>query len=35
MGGRIDVWNTPNEYGWRPLTIARGYRFGNFETFGR
>ena len=30
-GARIDVWNTPNEYGWRPLTIARGYRFGNFK----
>jgi ankyrin repeat protein len=30
-GARIDVWNTRNEFGWRPLTIARGYRFGNFK----
>jgi hypothetical protein len=30
-GARIDVWNTRNEYGWTPLTIARGYRFGNYK----
>jgi ankyrin repeat protein len=30
-GARIDVWNSRNEYGWTPLTIARGYRFGNFK----
>jgi hypothetical protein len=30
-GARIDVWNKKNEYGWTPLTIARGYRFGNFK----
>jgi ankyrin repeat protein len=30
-GAKIDVWNTPNDNGWRPLTIARGYRFGNFK----
>ena len=30
-GARIDIWNTRNEYGWTPLTIARGYRFGNFK----
>ena len=30
-GARIDVWNRPNEHGWTPLTIARGYRFGNFK----
>ncbi len=30
-GARIDVWNTRNKYGWTPLTIARGYRFGNFK----
>jgi hypothetical protein len=30
-GARIDVWNTPNRFGWTPLTIARGYRFGNFK----
>ncbi len=30
-GARIDVWNTRNKFGWTPLTIARGYRFGNFK----
>ncbi|MEQ1908517.1 MAG: ankyrin repeat domain-containing protein, partial [Vicinamibacterales bacterium] len=25
------VWNRQNEYGWTPLTIARGYRIGNFK----
>jgi ankyrin repeat protein len=30
-GAKIDVWNARNEYGWTPLTIARGYRFGNFK----
>ena len=30
-GARIDVWNTKNVHGWTPLTIARGYRFGNFK----
>ena len=30
-GARIDVWNQENRYGWTPLTIARGYRFGNFK----
>ena len=30
-GARIDIWNRRNEYGWTPLTIARGYRFGNFK----
>jgi ankyrin repeat protein len=30
-GARIDIWNKKNEYGWTPLTIARGYRFGNFK----
>ena len=30
-GAKIEVWNTPNKYGWTPLTIARGYRFGNFK----
>ena len=28
-GAEIEVWNQPNKYGWTPLTIARGYRFGN------
>jgi ankyrin repeat protein len=30
-GARIDIWNRKNEYGWTPLTIARGIRFGNFK----
>jgi ankyrin repeat protein len=31
QGAKIDVWNTRNTFGWTPLTIARGYRFGNFK----
>lgn len=30
-GARIEVWNRPNKWGWTPLTIARGYRFGNYK----
>ncbi|MCB1020584.1 MAG: ankyrin repeat domain-containing protein [Acidobacteria bacterium] len=30
-GADITVWNKENEFGWTPLTIARGYRFGNFK----
>ena len=30
-GARADIWNRKNEFGWTPLTIARGYRFGNFK----
>jgi len=30
-GARIDVWNRKNKHGWTPLTIAEGYRFGNFK----
>ena len=30
-GASIGVWNRKNEYGWTPLTIARGYRIGNFK----
>jgi ankyrin repeat protein len=30
-GARIDVWNRKNKYGWTPLAIASGYRFGNFK----
>jgi ankyrin repeat protein len=30
-GARSDVWSRRNEFGWTPLTIARGYRFGNFK----
>ena len=28
---KIDVWNKPDKYGWTPLSIAVGYRFGNFK----
>ena len=31
QGANIAVWNEENRYGWTPLTIARGYRFGNFK----
>jgi ankyrin repeat protein len=31
QGADISVWNRKNEYGWTPLTIAEGYRFGNFK----
>lgn len=30
-GARIDRWNQPNKFGWTPLAIAVGYRFGNFK----
>jgi ankyrin repeat protein len=30
-GAKIDIWNRPNKFGWTPLTIAVGYRFGNFK----
>jgi uncharacterized protein len=30
-GARIDLWNRPDKFGWTPLVIAAGYRFGNFK----
>jgi ankyrin repeat protein len=30
-GARIDLWNRENKFGWTPLAIAAGYRFGNFK----
>ena len=30
-GARIDVWNRQDRFGWTPLAIAVGYRFGNFK----
>ncbi len=30
-GAEIGIWNTENRYGWTPLAIATGYRFGNFK----
>src|SRR5262249_4181354 len=30
-GARIEVWNKKNRFGWTPLLIAQGFRFGNFK----
>jgi len=30
-GAKIEVWNRKNKYGWTPLTIAEGFRPGNFK----
>jgi ankyrin repeat protein len=30
-GAKIETWNTTNRWGWTPLRIAEGYRFGNFK----
>lgn len=30
-GARIDLWNRTDKFGWTPLAIAVGYRFGNFK----
>jgi uncharacterized protein len=30
-GARIDLWNRENKFGWTPLAIATGFRFGNFK----
>jgi ankyrin repeat protein len=30
-GANPEVWNQPNKQGWTPLTIAEGYRFGNYK----
>jgi ankyrin repeat protein len=30
-GAKIDVWNRDDKFGWTPLAIATGYRFGNFK----
>jgi ankyrin repeat protein len=30
-GAKIDIWNRNDKYGWTPLAIAVGYRFGNFK----
>lgn len=30
-GANIEIWNRKNKYGWTPLTIAEGHRFGNFK----
>lgn len=30
-GADINIWHQKNEWGWTPLTISEGYRFGNFK----
>ncbi|MEM9827272.1 MAG: ankyrin repeat domain-containing protein, partial [Planctomycetota bacterium] len=30
-GAKATTWNHVNEYGWTPLTIAKGYRPGSFK----
>jgi ankyrin repeat protein len=30
-GAKVDVWNKSDKFGWTPLAIAMGYRFGNFK----
>jgi uncharacterized protein len=30
-GARIETWNKDDKFGWTPLAIAVGYRFGNFK----
>jgi ankyrin repeat protein len=30
-GAKIELWNRPDRFGWTPLAIAVGYRFGNFK----
>src|SRR5437763_6880786 len=30
-GAKVEIWNRKNKQGWTPLTIAEGYRFGNFK----
>jgi ankyrin repeat protein len=30
-GAKIDIWNRTNKWGWTPITIAEGFRPGNFR----
>jgi ankyrin repeat protein len=30
-GAKIEIWNQKNKFGWTPLWIADGHRFGNFK----
>ncbi|HYP13258.1 MAG TPA: ankyrin repeat domain-containing protein [Bryobacteraceae bacterium] len=30
-GAKVGTWHTKNKQGWTPLTIAQGYRFGNYK----
>ncbi|MFN0104604.1 MAG: ankyrin repeat domain-containing protein [Bryobacteraceae bacterium] len=31
-GAKREVWDKKNKFGWTPLRIAEGYRFGNFKS---
>ena len=31
QGAKIELWNKKNKFGWTPLLIAQGFRFGNFK----
>lgn len=30
-GAKRDVWDRKNKFGWTPMRIAEGYRFGNYK----
>ena len=30
-GAKLEIWNKRNKFGWTPLIIAEGYRFGNYK----
>jgi ankyrin repeat protein len=30
-GAKREVWDRPNKFGWTPMRIAEGYRFGNYK----
>ena len=30
-GAKPEVWHKQNRFGWTPLRIAEGYRFGNYK----
>jgi uncharacterized protein len=30
-GAKREIWDRKNKFGWTPLRIAEGYRFGNFK----
>lgn len=30
-GANVSIWNRNNRFGWTPLRIAQGYRFGNYK----
>jgi len=30
-GAKVEIWNRDDKFGWTPLAIAVGYRFGNFK----